>query len=104
MRVKIISEEGLAVDPQMMFKRMLIIVNNSDSKLKNGPLNTAAKAKFSGAIAKIYKDNPGNTIQGPECNVLDGESLLQLIPWTKGRHSEFENKYISIVLSYVKLM
>ena len=80
MKAKIISEEEFAVDPQMMFQRMLI-VNNFDSKIKkNRPLNTATKAKFSGAIAKIYKDNPGNTIQGPECDVLDGESLLQLIP------------------------
>ena len=65
MKAKIISEEEFAVDPQMMFQRMLMIVNNSDSKIKkNRPLNTATKAKFSGAIAKIYKDNPGNTIPG----------------------------------------
>ena len=30
MKAKIISEEEFAVDPQMMFQRMLMIVNNSD--------------------------------------------------------------------------
>ena len=98
MGVKIISEgEELVVDPKLMFQRMLMIVNNSNLKLadlfkyelsvyspslftKNGQLNTATRAKFSDALAKICQDNPDITLPKPECNVLDGGLLLQQIP------------------------
>ena len=89
----------------MMFQRMLIIVNNSISKLKKGSLNTARNVKFSDAIAKICKVSPDISIPEPECNVLDGDSLLQRIPWTEGEiFRELKSTYICIVLRYVNLI
>ena len=89
----------------MMFQGMLIIVNNSILKLKKGSLNTARNVKFSDAIAKICKVSPDISIPEPECNVLDGDSLIQRIPWTEGEiFRELKSTYICIVLMYVNLI
>lgn len=120
MGAKIVSDgEELVVDPQLLFQRLLIIVNNSNLNLddvfkyelsvyppslftKYGLLNTAGKPKLADAIAKLCKDTPGTKIPEVECNVVDGGLLLHRLPWTKGEtFRQIMNKYVSMVLNYV---
>ena len=53
-------------------------------KTEKESLNTGGNVKFSDAIAKICKVSPDISIPEPECNVSDGDSLRQRIPWTRG--------------------
>ena len=76
MGAKVISDgEVVAVDPQLLFQRLLIVANNSDIDLnevfkyelsvyppslftKEGMLNSATKPKLADAIAKRCEGNP----------------------------------------------
>ena len=89
MGAKIVSDgEVVVVDPQLLFQRLLMIVNNSNLNIddvfkyelsvyppslftKYGLLNTAAKPKLADAIAKLCKDNPDTIIEKAECNMQD---------------------------------
>lgn len=112
MGVKVVSDgEEIVVDPKLLFQRLLIIANNSDISLnevftyelsvyppslftKQGLLNSATKPKLADAISK--------PVPAAECNVLDGGSLLQRLPWTQGQtYKQIISSYICMVKKYI---
>ena len=115
----ICDRDVLAVDPQLLFQRLLILVSNSHIDLNYvfeyelsvyptalfrgyGMLNSATKQRLTDGIAKLSNDSQETSIPNAECNVLDGGSLLQRLPWTKGEtYKQIVGTYVKMVSNYV---
>lgn len=97
-----ISGDKTSVDPQLLFQRLLIVVNNSDCSIdeamkyelsayptalfdKEGLIRQATKSQLADALASVVSnDHTPSSQNQPDYTVLDGGSLIHKYPWKKG--------------------
>ena len=112
-----IDGEIVAVDPQLLFQRLLITVGRDDVKLKDAlqyelcshPAslfgdNSLMREADKPALADEVWKNVDQQIQLPDdpiIHVLDGGNLLFKMKWTKGAtFEEIFNSYVNYVLKH----
>lgn len=109
----LVNGEKVALDPQLLFQRLIIIANNSELTMeeifkyelcnhptslfdKHGLLREATKSHLADALFSTVQMNMTGGDKPPDFQVLDGGSLLHRIQWKKG------TTFDDIVNTYVK--
>lgn len=113
-KVSISACEKVSVDLQLLFQRLVIIANNSDTNLadvfkyelsphppalfdKSGMFHEPNKPQLTEALTKmITREELSRPPQDALFSIVDGGSLLQRLPWSRGESfQEIVGKYVS---------